>query len=268
MKRRGLLSLTAAGGALAASAAMAAGQPAAAANAGPPFVLVHGAWHGGWCWRDTAALLRAAGCAVIAPTLTGLGDRYHLRGPAVGLPTHIDDVLASIETEELTGIVLVGHSYGGVVAEAAARARPGLVRALIMLDAVVLSPGERLTDGASPEAVAKLRADSTDGFSLAPPPPSAFGVPDGNREATAWLRRELRPHPIRTLEDAVPAAGGSPPPPTTYIRCTAPACPEGARWLAKAQARSWPVVEIATGHDAMVIDPALTARILSTAGGL
>src|SRR5258708_37041422 len=85
------------------------GQP------GLTFVLVHGAWHGGWCWKKVVPLLQAAGHRVIALTLTGLGERAHLIDPKVGLTTHVNDVLNTLEMDDLTDIILVGHSYGGLV---------------------------------------------------------------------------------------------------------------------------------------------------------
>ncbi|MCM3900408.1 MAG: alpha/beta fold hydrolase, partial [Pyrinomonadaceae bacterium] len=79
------------------------------------FVLVHGAWHGGWCWKRVAAALRQAGHEVFAPTLTGLGERAHLMSDAIDLHTHIQDILGVLQWEELADVVLCGHSYGGLV---------------------------------------------------------------------------------------------------------------------------------------------------------
>ena len=83
-------------------------------------VLIHGGWHGGWCWKKVAPLLRAAGHEVYTPTLTGLGDRAHLLGPAVTLDTHVQDIVGMLEYEDLRGAVLVSHSYGGMVMTAVA----------------------------------------------------------------------------------------------------------------------------------------------------
>src|SRR3954453_21148411 len=101
------------------------------------FVLVHGAWHGGWCWRRVAPLLRVAGHAVYTPTLTGLGERAHLLTREVGLETHIRDTVNVLECEELNDVILVGHSYGGIVITGTAERAPERVGHLVYLDAMV-----------------------------------------------------------------------------------------------------------------------------------
>jgi pimeloyl-ACP methyl ester carboxylesterase len=110
------------------------------------FVLVHGAWHGGWCYQAVARKLRAAGHEVHTPTLTGLGERRHLIGPGVDLDTHIQDVLNVVRYEDLTGFVLCGHSYGGMVVSGVADAIPGQISALVYLDAYVPKDGESIWD--------------------------------------------------------------------------------------------------------------------------
>src|SRR4051812_8081549 len=105
------------------------------------FVLVHGAWHGGWCWRKLTPLLRAAEHAVYTPTLTGLGERAHLGGPDVGLATHVRDVVTVLWYEDLSGVVLVGHSYGGMVIGGVADQVPERLAHLVYLDAYVPEPG-------------------------------------------------------------------------------------------------------------------------------
>src|SRR6476660_1698835 len=94
------------------------------------FVLVHGAWHGGWCWKRVTPLLRAAGHEVFAPTLTGLGERAHLASRGINLDTHINDVVMLMEAEELEDVVLVGHSYAGMVITGVADRAPQRIRRL------------------------------------------------------------------------------------------------------------------------------------------
>ena len=106
------------------------------------FVLVHGAWHGGWCWREVADLLRGRGHRVFAPTLTGLGERRHLMSANISLATFVADVAGVIEAEELEDIILVGHSHGGAVISGVADAMPERIRALVYLDATILQNGE------------------------------------------------------------------------------------------------------------------------------
>ena len=114
------------------------------------FVLVHGAWHGGWCWRRVADRLERQGHKVFTPTLTGLGERSHLIGGDIELATHVADVVNLVKWEGLTDIVLVGHSYAGmVVNEVAERIGPSIA-SIVFLDAFLPQPGESLATLASP----------------------------------------------------------------------------------------------------------------------
>ena len=126
------------------------------------FVLVHGAWHGGWCWRDTARALRAAGHTVFTPTHTGLGERAHQNGEAITLETHIRDVAGCIEAEELDDVILCGHSYGGMVITGVADRMPERIRAhaLICFLALLLHRVMRpkLTEFSPAAALRKLKA--------------------------------------------------------------------------------------------------------------
>src|SRR5262245_14863398 len=110
------------------------------------FVLVHGAWHGGWCWQRVSPLLRARGHEVFAPTLTGLGERSHLLTREIGLETHVADVVNAIRWEDLTDVVLCGHSYGGMVISGAADRMADRVRSLVYLDAFVPADGQSIFD--------------------------------------------------------------------------------------------------------------------------
>ncbi len=122
------------------------------------YVLVHGACHGGWCWRRVAELLRAAGHEVFAPTLTGLGDRAHLAHRGIDLDTHIQDVAAVLTYEELREVVLVGHSYAGLVITGVAERAANRLAQLVYLDAAVPRDGEAGLDLFAPEEVAAMRA--------------------------------------------------------------------------------------------------------------
>jgi pimeloyl-ACP methyl ester carboxylesterase len=107
-------------------------------------VLVHGGWHGGWCWSRVTAELNGAGWRVFAPSLTGMGDRVHLCGPSVGAETHVRDIVELIESEELTDVVLVGHSAGGVTIAGVAEAIPERIGSLVFLDAILPESGQSL----------------------------------------------------------------------------------------------------------------------------
>lgn len=128
-------------------------------NAYPPVVLVHGAWHGAWCWQRALTRLRDAGVPAYAVTLTGVGERAHLMAPGIRLRTHVQDVLGLIAANELTRVVLVGHSYGGMViagvADQLLQCQPGLLAALVYVDAVTPHPGESWSSQHPPETIAQ-----------------------------------------------------------------------------------------------------------------
>src|SRR6185437_12915683 len=110
------------------------------------YVLVHGGHHGGWCYKKVARLLRSAGHEVYSPTLTGLGERRHLLGPKVDLETHIADVVGVLEFEDLHDVILVGHSYGGMVITGVADRALERIKELVYLDAAHPRNGESLAD--------------------------------------------------------------------------------------------------------------------------
>ena len=142
------------------------------------FVLVHGAWHGGWCWAKLARLLRDAGHEVYTPTLTGLGERAHLARPEVDLETHIQDVVAVLEAEELRQVTLVGHSYGGMVISGVAARTSGRIGHLVYLDAFVPEAGKSLLDYVGERAAAMREAAAAhgEGWKLPSLAPEALGV--------------------------------------------------------------------------------------------
>jgi pimeloyl-ACP methyl ester carboxylesterase len=227
------------------------------------YVLVHGAWHGGWCWAKVARLLRDAGHEVFTPTLTGLGERAHLARPEIDLETHIQDVVAVLETEELRGVTLVGHSYGGmVITGAAARATAGRLAQLVYLDAFVPEAGKALLDYVGPRAEAMREAARTqgEGWKIPSFPPERFGVT--SQRDTEWLTRRLVPQPLRTFEQPLPAAGGERLK-RTYIYCSKPAMGAFDQFAPRLRDdRKWVFHDVKTGHDAMVTAPGEIAKIL------
>ncbi|MCG8440190.1 MAG: alpha/beta hydrolase [Caulobacterales bacterium] len=265
-------------GGLIGGVALAAPLEAAPAENGPerpPIVLVHGAWHGGWCWRDVRPILAAHGHRVLTPTLTGLGERAHLMSPEIGLSTHIDDVAAVIEAEELSDIVLVGHSYGGMVITGVADAMKERLRGVIYLDAAVPADGQSMiTQGPErpADAIAETRMQLTalapDGVAMAPLPPDVFGVPAGEEAATAWLARRLTPHPLRTWFDPIRLEnGGSHGLKRSYIHCTDPVLAQTSFPYHAMRAEAdptWEYQEMATGHDAMVTEPERLSELILT----
>ncbi len=236
-------------------------------------VLVHGAWHGAWCWRRVLPLLRGAGIDAHAVTLTGVGDRAHLMGPSVDLHTHIQDVVALIEAEELTRLVLVGHSYGGMVVTGAAdrllRERPGVLAHLVYLDAVVPSPGDSWSSAHSEETrnARITAAQPSGGLHFPPPDASVFGLAGADRD---WVNRRQTPQPFRVYQQPLAFhAAAVAAVPRTFIDCTSPALATIAPSRVRVRREpGWRVVEMATGHDPMVSDPAgLTAHLVAIQRG-
>jgi pimeloyl-ACP methyl ester carboxylesterase len=233
-------------------------------------VLVHGAWHGGWCWRHLAPLLRAAGHEVHHPTLTGLGERSHLRTPletGVGLDTHIQDVANVLEYEDLREVVLVGHSYAGMVITGVADRAAERIRHLVYLDAFVPAEKQSLFDISRPESREIFREQARQHGGLIPsPPPQLFGVTD--LPAVDWVAARLGPQPVRTFEQPLtlrsdPAAAALP---RTYLYCTrGPLVPIFEPFAARVRTDpGWSYRELTTGHDAMITAPHALTAALST----
>ncbi len=232
---------------------------------GTPFVLVHGAFHGGWCWRRVADRLRAAGHDVFCPTLTGLGERAHLLSREINLDTHIRDVVALFEAEELSGAVLVGHSYGGIVITGVAARIRERIRQLVYLDSALAEDGQAWADALPAEAATgrrKAAAESSGGVSIPAPNAAFFGVLDPADQA--WVDRHLTPHPFGCFDQKMhwggPIGNGLP---KVYLDCTKPALAGIAGVKSRFRGKpGWPFIEIATGHNAMVSAPEETTRIL------
>jgi pimeloyl-ACP methyl ester carboxylesterase len=226
------------------------------------FVLVHGAWHGGWCWRRVADRLRSGGHTVFTPTLTGLGERSHLMRAGIGLDTHIADVLNVIKWESLNDVVLCGHSYGGMIIAGLAEQMAPAIRSIVFLDAFVPRDGEavaQLTGPATQEAIraAVARRD----IGIPPRPAEAFGVNPADR---AWVDLLCVPQPLATFTDKVALTGAYQRiPRRTYIRAKSYANPGFDRAYETLRADpSWRVGEVTGGHDVMVDAPDRLAELL------
>lgn len=233
---------------------------------GRTFVLVHGAFHGGWCWRAVATLLRDAGHTVFTPTLTGLGERRHLIAADLTVDVFVDDVANLIEIEDLRDLTLVGHSFGGIVISGVADRMPERLRRLVYLDAVTPLAGRSVFDMMPQhERTARLAALARlpDGHMQVPPPAArAFGIVDPAQ--AAWVDARLTPHPTGDWTSPVklanPIGNGVP---AAYIRCTDPVFPINDPCAAFARAQpDWRYCEIATGHDAMISAPAEVTALL------
>jgi pimeloyl-ACP methyl ester carboxylesterase len=231
------------------------------------YVLVHGAWHGGWCWREVARPLRAQGHQVTTPTQTGLGERRHLLNRGITLDVFVTDVVNHIEAEELSDVILVGHSLGGVIISGVADRIAERIRHLVYLDGVILGKDQSMLSTLPPDFAAGRRKSAIDnglGIVMPSPPPSAFGVPDDHPLAD-WVRRHLTPHPLGTYETTLelrhPIGNGRP---CTYVACTGPAY-QPLQWVRDwvKQQPGWTWQELPTAHDAMVLMPAELSRLLA-----
>ena len=235
-------------------------------------VLVHGAWAGGWVWKDVVAELTQVGHVVTAPTLTGLGDRSHLMDDDVGLSTHIDDIVGHIEFDDLTDVDLVGWSYGGMVITGVIARVPHRIRSACYLDAFVPHNGQSLADMSTGKtgAVARQYAEARTPFPIREP--EYFGVTD--EAVLAYVRPRLRPQPWKAMVEPVVALDEMPEHVAlSYVLCTEP---ENASFRAIYERLSvdarWRTHELATNHFAALCDPSgvtrlITDRVATTAPG-
>ncbi len=223
-------------------------------------VLVHGAWHGGWCWQRVAPALRRAGHEVYAPSLTGLGERRHLASRTVDLATHIEDVVALLEMEDLSDVLLVGHSYGGMVVTGAADRVARRISRLVYLDAFVPEDGRCLLEYVVPERAARMREEGERTGFVTPPPMSLWGLT--RPEDLSFVGpREVR-HPYATMSQPIRLAGESALP-RTFVYCSSPATGSFDQFAAKYRRDpAWRFHELKTGHDAMLLMPEAVTRIL------
>ena len=226
------------------------------------FLICHGAWSGGWSWKKVRPLLRAAGHAVFTPTYTGLGERAHLAHPLVDLETHVQDVLAVIEAEDLSDVVLVAHSYGGMVGTGVADRVPRRIRHLIYLDAFVPADGQCLGDlvrGPGP-------SEPVAGWLVPPMPPA----PDTSAEDLAWTTPRRRYHPARCFSQKVRLAADAASPPfrRSYIHCTKKEAGDNFRQFADRFRgdRGWGFYELAASHSPNVTAPEALVGVLVEIG--
>jgi pimeloyl-ACP methyl ester carboxylesterase len=174
-------------------------------------VLAHGAWSAAWAWKKMRPLFRKAGHEFFSPTYTGLGERAHLARPDIDLSTHVQDVLAVLEIEDLKDVTLLGHSYGGMVATGVADKAPGRIARVVYIDAFAPKDGQSLFDLLGPKGEAHMRAGATkdgDGWKL----PLNPMPPDTSPEDSAWAVPKRRPQPIKTFEEKIKLSSSKFPP--------------------------------------------------------
>jgi pimeloyl-ACP methyl ester carboxylesterase len=231
------------------------------------FVLVHGAWHGGWCWNRVGRALKQTGSEVYTPTLTGLGERAHLASREVDLETHISDVLGVLEAEDLADIVLVGHSYGGIVITAVADRAAQRIAHLVYLDAFAPRDGQSLYDCVPAEVKTHFEDQARIGGDGWRVPVAAVSAPFlglKHQDDVRWVMPKLTAHPIRTFREAVRLGATLPPLPRTYIKCIGDK-PLGQPKTLQADGMD-DYHELRTGHDAMVTAPQDVVDLLRKVG--
>ena len=225
------------------------------------FVVAHGAWSAGWAWKKMRPLMRTAGHELWTPTYTGLGERAHLATPEVDLDTHIQDIVAVLETEDLNDVILIGHSYGGVVATGVADRARNRIATLIYLDAFAPKDGQAVFDLVPPEIAEKMRAGAAAS-------PSGFGIPsnpmpsDTSPEDQAWASTRRLPQPVQAFStrlklSAEPSARRS------YIYCKRIGIGDTfGQFLARAKREGWPTFEIDASHNPHITTPDALFAIL------
>jgi pimeloyl-ACP methyl ester carboxylesterase len=227
------------------------------------FLICHGAWSAGWAWGKMRPLLRAAGHEIFTPSYTGLGERAHLAHPLVGLATHVRDILGVIECEDLRDFILLGHSYGGMVATGVADLVPQLVRRLVYLDAFVPADGQSLDDLRGMTAV---HPDAVEGWLVPPMPPA----PDTSEADLAWTAPRRRHQPVRTFSDRLRLRHPGPPTfPRSYIYCSRKGPGDVFRQFADRfkDAPDWHYVDLDASHSPNVTAPEALAAILDGLAG-
>jgi pimeloyl-ACP methyl ester carboxylesterase len=233
------------------------------------FVLVHGAWHGSWCWKRVRRALQEQGHDVFTPTLTGVGERSHLLSPGVNLDTHIDDVVNLLRWEELSEVVLCGHSYGGGVISGVADRVPERIGALVYLDAFVLEDGQSIhtaLPAGAREAQLEGAARHGDGWKVPPIPAEVFAV---NKQDAGWVNRQCTPQSIATFEQPLKLTGGiGQIQNVTFLVATGYEATPFGPFYERAKIKGWKTLEINCGHDVMLDQPAeLTQALLHIAEG-
>lgn len=220
------------------------------------YVLVHGAWHGSWSWMRVAARLLAAGHAVHAVTLTGLGERSHLLHDDIDLTMHVNDVVNEILWKDLNDVVLCGHSYGGMVITGVSERVPERLASIVYVDAFLPKDGQTLNEISGNTHRPKKGA-------LAPPSAAVFRV---NEADAAWVQAKFTPQPAAAFAEPIKLTGAlGRLAKRTYIRATVGGAPFIAEIFRGLQADpTWKTLEMDCGHDIMIDMPnELTETLLA-----
>ncbi len=227
------------------------------------YVLVHGAWHGSWCWKRVRRALQSRGHEVFTPALTGVADRLHLLSPQINLETHITDVTNLIRWEELSDVVLCGHSYGGCVISGVADRMPDRISALVYLDAFVLENGQSLHDTLPPE-VRNEQVEGArqvgDGWKVPPISAEAFNVNAKDRD---WVNRQCTMQPLATFQQPLHLTGGiNRIKNVNFILANGWAPSPFQQFYKQAKTMGWKTLTMECGHDVMLDLPEVLTQEL------
>lgn len=231
------------------------------------FVLVPGAWLGGWCWKRLTPLLSEEGHEVYTPTLTGLGERVHLARPDIDIETHVSDIVNVLEYRDLEDVVLVGHSYAGLVVLEVAEKVPERLAHVVYLDALVPMDDDPVSasDFYPPEewTTMEATAEGNDGgWPMPDDHPGWVGISD---EDTEWMRKKATPHPLNTFKQTVIAENPDTADiPHSYVLCQQNGMDDGVLEMIRQLCtdRAWDLYELETGHWPMVSEPDRLAQHL------
>lgn len=230
------------------------------------FVLIHGAFMGGWVWQRMATTLGGLGHDCLRPTLTGCGERSHLLRPEISLAWHVEDVAQALFHEDLERVVLVGHGYGSMIAAAVAHRHSGKVAGVVHLDGVLPERGKSFAQLCGRAALrgGAVGPGRGDGGDWLIPPPTAESLGVSCRELGRWLSVRLQPFPRACLEDAYAYGDRDRQLPGVFLRTTAQDDRPAKSQAARAALSSMPVVELPLGPLPMITSPGRLAQALSS----
>ena len=224
------------------------------------FVLMHGAFQGGWVWHNVASFLRRENHEVYTPTLTGTGERVHLLEPGIELNTYIRDLANVISFESLSDVILVGHSYAGMIISAVADRLPNKISHLVYLDAVVPEEGKSFAQIAGPEFQLLLQRHLS-GWQVRPWPLEVFGI--RCEEDKRWFSKKLVQFPLKAFDSVFLPHRQNGSVSRTYIHCTEHKISFIKRIATQCKQEGWDYYEIQTGHSPMITMPEMLVDLLS-----
>jgi pimeloyl-ACP methyl ester carboxylesterase len=228
------------------------------------FLVAHGAWSAGWAWKKMHPLLRARGHELLTPTYTGIGERAHLAHKDIDLETHIADMLGVLRYEDLRGVILIGHSYGGMVATGTADRAAERLSKLVYLDAFVPRDGQSLLELHSEETRTRVRAavksPEGEGWRIPPNPMP----PDTSDADNAWCIPLRVTQPIKCFEQKLRVTGAVDQLPRTYIYCTRPRPDDIFRQFAERARKEagWTCHDIDASHNPHITSPDALSALL------